>query len=910
MLCFFEKKVFMRTFFIKSLCFVGRFLFSLRYRVEIQGLDLIEDKFFKRKGGVLILPNHPAHIDPILMVLYLWPKKAFRPLAIEYMYNQPFIHAFMRLIKALPIPNFETSVNDIKLKKGEQVLRIIAGGLHKGQNFLLYPAGRLKHGGKEIVGGASATHTLLHECPDCNVVLVRTTGLWGSRFSRALTGTSPNFIQNMKEGIGYIFKNFIFFMPKRHVSVEFFLEPEDFPRKGSRIELNKYLENWYNQYQSEIGTVVTEEPIKLVSNYFYKENFPSIEYTEKRKKALENITITPEIEKTIFEQISKFSGHKISEIKKDMSLSLDIGLDSLDIAQLVVFISEQFDVGEVHPEDLDTVQDALEVAAGREKSRRVEPEEEKEIVWPKEKRPEPAVPNGRTIPEAFLNICDKMGDCAACGDDIVGILSYKRLKLAALALSSQIEKFSGDKIGILLPASAGAYIVILACLIAKKTPVMLNWTLGPRYLNHMMEVSNIKIVLSSWKFLERLSYVEVGDLAKKVHLLENIKKKITLSQKLKAAFYSKFSSQKLVKMLGLNKIREEDPCVILFTSGTESTPKGVPLSHKNVLENQRAGIQCVGVSSKDVFFGILPPFHSFGFSVAGLLPLLMGVKVAYYPDPTDSHGLAKGIQRWSVSIFCSAPSFLKGLLQVASKKELSSVRLFVTGAEKAPQELFDKVQALGKNKEILEGYGITECAPIVAITRPGQIGIGVGKVIPGIDIRTIHPETAAVLDPHTEGEICIAGPNVFSGYLEEGKNPFIEIEGKTYYRSGDIGHIDKDGNLILSGRLKRFAKIGGEMISLGALEEAVYKGLIKKGVSSDDAHVAVLSSEKDDAKAFLVLFTTQTIEPKEANLMLKDEGFSRIVKVARVHNLEEIPVMGSGKVDYRRLQSLVETMEN
>lgn len=900
----------MRTFVIKMFCHMGRLLFSLRYKIETKGLDLIEDKYFKRKGGVLILPNHPAHIDPILMVLYLWPKKAFRPLAIEYMYNQPFVHSFMRLIKALPIPNFESSVNDIKLKKGEQVLRIIAGGLHKGQNFLLYPAGRLKHTGKEVIGGASATHGLLQECPDCNVVLVRTTGLWGSRFSRALTGASPNFLEKMKEGIIFALKNFVFFMPKRHVLIEFYLEPNDFPRKGSRVEVNKYLENWYNQYHSEIGTVVTEEPLKLVSNYFYKKDFPSIEYTEKRKKALENIKITPEIEKSVFEQISKFSGHKISEIKREMSLSLDMGLDSLDIAQLVVFISEHFDVGEVHPEDLNTVQDALEVAAGREKSVRVIPEEQKEVLWPKEKRPDPEVPSGKTIPEAFFNICDKMGGCVACGDDTLGIITYKKMKLVAIALASQIKKFSGENVGILLPASVGAYITILACLIAKKTPVMLNWTLGPRYLNHMMEVTDIKVVLSSWKFLERLTYVEVGDLAKKVHLLENIKKKIKLSDKLKAAFYSKFSSDKLMKLLGLGRINPEDPCVILFTSGTESTPKGVPLSHKNILENQRSGIQCVGVNTKDVFFGILPPFHSFGFSVAGLLPLLMGVRVAYYPDPTDSHGLAKGINRWKVTIFCSAPSFLNGLLQVASKKELSTVRLFVTGAEKAPRELFDKVQALGKDKEILEGYGITECAPIVAMTRPNQIGVGVGKVIPGIDIRTIHPETKEVLQPHEEGEICIAGPNVFSGYIEKGKNPFIEIEGKKYYRSGDIGHLDQNDNLILSGRMKRFAKIGGEMISLGALEESIYKGFLKKGIASDDAYVAVLSSEKESAKAFLVLFTTQKIEPKEANHMLKETGFSRIVKVAKVYHLEEIPVMGSGKVDYRRLQSLVETLEN
>ena len=288
----------------------------------------------------------------------------------------------------------------------------------------------------------------------------------------------------------------------------------------------------------------------------------------------------------------------------------------------------------------------------------------------------------------------------------------------------------------------------------------------------------------------------------------------------------------------------------------------------------------------------------------------MGVNVAYYPDPTDSHGLAKGIKRWKVSIFCSAPSFLKGLLQVASKEELSSVRMLVTGAEKAPQELFDKIADLGGDKVLIEGYGITECAPIVCLSRPGQKQVGVGKVIPGVTIRTIHPETKEPLAPHQEGELCVAGPNVFSGYIEKEKDPFIEIEGATYYRTGDIGHIDQEDNLILSGRMKRFAKIGGEMISLRALEETISEGLMNKGVSSDKAHVAVLASENNNTKAFLVLFTSQSVEPKEINHMLKAEGFSRIVKISQVYNIAEIPLMGTGKVDYRRLQSLVETLEN
>lgn len=899
----------LKNLLVSFMCCVIRMGLSLRYRIEIRGKEQLD--LMKKKKGVLFLPNHPAHLDPIFLILQVWKNFKVRPLVIEYVFRQPFINRIMKILRALPIPNFESSINQLKMEKGKEVLDQIGKGLKKGENFVVYPAGKLKKQAAEVIGGASAAKRIVDDCPGVQVVLVRTTGLWGSRFSRALIGKSPDIKKNIFQGVKILLKNLIFFTPRRKVVIEFEVEPKGLPKMDSRIEFNRFLENWYNQYPSEIGTTVTSEPLTLIPYHPFSKKVPKVLAAEKGKKEESDHKVTSKTQQEVFVYLAELSQRSPDDVDQEMNLALDLGLDSLDIAQVVGFLCDHYDVKQVHPEDIESVKDVLHIASGKQVEEKEEEEESPFLRWPKEeKRKGPALPSGKTIIEAFFYSCDRMKNSIACGDDMIGVLTYSKLKLSIIGLSAQIKKMPGKHIGVLLPASNAAYIVILAIIAAKKVPVMLNWTLGPRYLNDMMQLTKAKSVISSWKFLEKLTYVEFGDLTEKIVLLENIKKKITSADKIKALYKSKKSTPGLIKSLGLKDLSEDDPAVVLFTSGTESSPKGVPLSHKNILENQRAAFGCIKLVAKDTFFGILPPFHSFGFSVAGLFPLLIGIKVAYYPDPTDSFALVKGIVKWKISIFCSAPSFLKGLLKAGSEKELKSIRLFVSGAEKAPQEILTKIKKFAGNKEFIEGYGITECAPILSLNRPGEKQIGVGKLLPGIDSRVIHPETLTILAGEADGEICVRGPNVFTGYLGDVKPPFIELEGKTYYRTGDLGHIDKEGNVILSGRKKRFTKIGGEMISLAALEEAIANALMEKNkISGEETSIAICAAEKEESKSFLVLFSTIELDRKEVNLLLKAAGFSRLVKIAHVKIIKEIPVLGTGKVDFRKLQSLVDTIE-
>ncbi len=898
----------MRYLLISLFCQVARILFRVRYKIKIIGKKEIFKKNMHTNAGILFLPNHPALADPIFLFAFLWPKFQLRPLVIEYIYRQKGISFFMKIVKALSVPDLDTSMNEIKVLKTEKVMNKIIQGLKKGENYLLYPAGRLKGGAKEIIGGASAAHTILNKVSKVNVVLIRVSGLWGSSFSKAYTPQSPNFAQVFFRNLKNLLRCLIFFMPKRRVLIEIKLAGKEFPWKGTRLEVNRYLESWYNQYPENIkdrhSKIVEAEPLKRVSYRFHKKKYlkPHVHKAEKISDV--HAPYSMEVEKAIIQELKRI--HPDAVISPHMHLSQDLGFDSLEIAELITFLSMNFQLKDLHPEDMQTVKDIVKLASSGKKRRK------KKIAgsiysWPAESgRSKPEIA-GQTMFEAVLKAADRLEDLPVAGDDVIGVISYQKLKMSAVALSLEIKKIPGKYIGVMLPASIGADIAVLAIMLAGKVPVMMNWTLGPRFLNHMMEKTKAKKVISSWRFLERLSGVQFGSLVDKLVLIEDLKNNMSLRIKLKALYYSKKNAGALIQALKLGHVKGNDEAVVLFTSGTEANPKGVPLSHKNIISNLKNCMKSIKINSKDIMLGILPPFHSFGFTVVGLFPLMYGVRVAYYPDPTDSYAVAEAIGRWKATIICSAPSFLKGILNAASDAQLRTMRLFVSGAERTPEELFQKIKRLGGNQELLEGYGITECSPIISIDRLGEKHKGVGRPIPGVDIITVHPESRKVLPVHSEGELCFAGDNIFYGYLEEEKNPFFSYTGKQWYCSGDLGYLDQDGYLVLSGRLKRFVKLGGEMISLSALEIELNKFLEKEKIVKDDdeAALAMVANEEKKDRPDLVLFTTLQLDKARLNQVLKKAGFSSLVKISQVKNIDQIPILGTGKIDYRCLQGLI-----
>lgn len=867
---------------------------ALRYRVKIEGLREVR-KALKGKGSILFLPNHPGEMDPIILFTYLQP--IFKPhsLAVEHFYHLPGVSFFMNLARAIPVPNFETTVNKWKLKKineaGEKVIQM----MKEGENFLVYPSGHLKRQGHEMVGGSSFAHRIATECPNVNIVLIRTTGLWGSRFSRALTGELPDFWNLLGWGIKTVLKNFIFFTPKRDITVHMELAPADFPKKASRREFNNYLETWYNQYEGE----ATTEPLKLVSFSPWKEVLPEVLTHEKTDREKQDFHLPQSDKDQICLKLSEISGIPIDKINEDSELSHDLGLDSLDVANVGAFLSEIYSAPPFPPSELKSVYDLYEVAAGVKESDKPPPSEDVK-GWPKEEaRPGVMAPKSETFQDVFLEVCKRMGKSIACGDANSGYLTYERLRLGVFVLAEKIKALPGDYIGILLPSSVGAYLTFLAVLFARKTPVMLNWTTGVRTLNFSAEFLNIETVLSSRKFLDRMADLDLGVLEDHMVLLEDLKKEIGLGDKLKGMFKSKTTRS-------FNGVNKDDPAVILFTSGTETHPKAVPLSHENILSGHRSTHEAIELRKDDILLGALPPFHSFGLVVTGLLPLFSGLPVFYAPDPTNAGAMASDIERVGVTLTALAPSFFRNLFASCEKEQLKSMRLFVTGAEKAPPELFTYVESLGSI--MLEGYGITECSPIVTLCRMGKPCVGVGEALPHVELCTINPETDELLPDGESGEVCIHGPNVFNGYLgDDVPDPFIELNGKKWYRSGDFARIDEEGNLIFQGRLKRFVKIGGEMISLTALESELNTIAREKRWCAPDAdgpQLALSVRERESDRPLLILYATFTLTKEVANEAIRDAGFGKIVKITDVKYLREIPLTGTGKIHYRKLDEM------
>lgn len=880
---------------IALLYWITRGILGVRYRLQVRGLEKLTPESLPKKGGIVFLPNHPAEIDPVLMIMVLWRKYQPHAIIVEQFYYLKGFHYILKLVECIPLPDFNGTVNKWKQKKIEQALALIRQKLAEKSNFLVYPAGRLKHTGEEIIGGASFVHTLLQQCPDANVVLIRTTGLWGSRFSRALTGTTPDFAQVIWEGIKIALKNLIFITPRREVTVELEPAPADLPIQASRLEFNRYLERWYNRRGAE--------PIKLVTDCFWKESFPKVEAKPEEDREEGNWTIAPEVEKEILNKIGALA--RRSDIQRSQHLNRDLGLDSLDLAQLNTYLEQRFEIEEI--EELDTVESVLKAAAKKEKQRQAPQLGEPEKRWPSEEtRPLIAPPAGKTLHEAFLRSCDRMDSFAACADETLGVVTYRRLKMIVLILSRKIRQMEEQHIGILLPSSVMAYALVFAILLAKKTPVMLNWTLGARALEHCKQAVDLKTVFSSRRFLNNMPNGDLEGIDNILVLLEDFRDTISLGDKFKGLFGLLKNTETLLKDLELSSISEEETAVILFTSGTEALPKGVPLSHKNILSDLTAALSCFNLLSTDILYGVLPPFHSFGFSVTGILPLLIGLKVYYAPDPTHTRSMLNDLENWKVTLFVSAPTFIKGVFSLATPEQLQSLRYAVGGAEKVPDELFEFMEKRGQ--EMHEGYGITECAPIVTLTRPKKPRKGVGPPLPGIDLCIVSPETREVLLPGQVGEICICGPNVFKGYLGTSKFPFIDLDGKRWYLSGDLGSLDADGSLILAGRLKRFVKIGGEMISLGGLEEElIHMARDKKWIpeGKDEVPLAVAVKEKNTEKPLIILFSTYNLNKDDINQTLRDRGYSALTKIADVRKVAQIPLTGTGKIHYHALDEMI-----
>jgi long-chain-fatty-acid--[acyl-carrier-protein] ligase len=302
-----------------------------------------------------------------------------------------------------------------------------------------------------------------------------------------------------------------------------------------------------------------------------------------------------------------------------------------------------------------------------------------------------------------------------------------------------------------------------------------------------------------------------------------------------------------------------------------------------------------------IFLSFLPPFHSFGFTILTVFPIISGLKIAYTPDPTDSREVLKILKHTEANTLLGTPTFLKMLLAVASDFDMKKVTLAVSGAESLHNSVIDTFKTkTNPDAIILEGYGITECSPVLTINPiEKQKQKSVGTFIKGVDFLIVDINSYEKLETGKEGMIVVKGNSIFNGYTDpELGSPFVIVNNESYYKTGDLGYVDQEGYLFITGRLKRFIKIAGEMISLPAIETVLLEkfGLPEKTV------LAIEGCDKTETPQ-ITLFTTIPLNLTDVNDVLKQAGFSSLVKIHQKIEIEEIPLLGTGKTDYKILKS-------
>lgn len=517
-------------------------------------------------------------------------------------------------------------------------------------------------------------------------------------------------------------------------------------------------------------------------------------------------------------------------------------------------------------------------------------------------------------PRAMLRMCrgamrrSKMADTT--GLDLTGSGLLLRSLIFRRLLRREIlgpdEKF----VGVLMPPSVGGAVANAALSLDHRVAVNLNYTVSSSVMNHCIAECGITHVLTSRRVMERFSF----DLKAKLIYLEDFKDRVRRSDKLlSAAATWLLPIPILERMLGLTKIKPDDLLTIIFTSGSTGTPKGVMLSHHNVGANIRSFQQVVFLQNKDVLVGILPFFHSFGYTVGLWTPLMLAPKVVYHYSPLEAKQVGHLAREHRATLLIAAPTFLRSFVRRCEPEDFASLDTVITGAEKLPPDLADEFEARFHIRPV-EGYGTTELSPVVSVNLPPsrqrhdtQTGMkegSVGQPLPGIAAKVVDPDTFADLGTDTPGMLLISGPNVMRGYLNQPEETAKVIR-DGWYVTGDIAVLDDEGFIHITGRLSRFSKLGGEMVPHIRIEEAIAALLPPSDVETPRVAVTAVPDPKKGER-LVVLHTGLPLPPDQIAPKLAEQGLPPlwIPSADSYFQVEAIPLLGTGKLDLKQMREM------
>ncbi|MFV2055038.1 MAG: acyl-[ACP]--phospholipid O-acyltransferase [Thiohalomonadales bacterium] len=529
-----------------------------------------------------------------------------------------------------------------------------------------------------------------------------------------------------------------------------------------------------------------------------------------------------------------------------------------------------------------------------------------------------------TIPASWIQTVKRQGNKLCMTEAKAGrpLSGYKALT-AAIGFSQLIAKRSPEQnVGLLLPTSSASMLTNMAVLLRGKTVVNLNYSASIEALKAAVDKAELRSIYTSTRFVKKLQQrgIDLQAVFDKVEVyyLEELATQIGPLKKLALFSLTKLLPASWLYRLFGTHVDISEPAAILFSSGSEGAPKGVVLSHKNLLGNIKQVSDMMDIQQEDIMMGSLPQFHAFGLTVCGLLPLVEGVPVIFHPDPTDVLNIAKAITNHKVTVMFGTSTFLR--LYVRNRKVLplmlDSIRLVVAGAERLNSEVRTTFEQKF-NRPIYEGYGTTETTPVAGVNIPDRLDLStwrvqtgnklgtVGLPLPGSSFRIVDPVTMATLPCKEDGLILIGGTQVMLGYLndaEKTQQVMVELDGQRWYKSGDKGHLDEDGFLTVVDRYSRFAKIAGEMISLGAIEACIDK-LTPEGIE-------ILSTALPDGKKGekVVLLFAGDIDEDALKDIISQCKLSPLMVPASLLKVDAIPKLGTGKSDFGQAKILALAM--
>ena len=486
-------------------------------------------------------------------------------------------------------------------------------------------------------------------------------------------------------------------------------------------------------------------------------------------------------------------------------------------------------------------------------------------------------------------------------------LTYRRLMIATQALASawpeQLGAERGERVGVLLPNVNAMPVTLLSLWAAEKVPTIFNFSTGVPTMLGCAQLAGVRCVVTSRSFLERAKFdlTPLTSAGIRLVMLEDVRATIGRSAKIGAFLRQTFAPGRRIRRLQHGRPAAET-AVVLFTSGSEGVPKGVELTHGNLLANIRQALAVMDLTDDDRFFNALPLFHSFGLTGGTLLPLVRGCYTFLYPSPLHYRVIPAMVYERNCTVLLGTNTFLNGYARKAHPYDFRTLRYLIAGAEKVQAATFE-AWAKKFGVRILEGYGATECSPILSLNTWVQPSVGsAGRLLPGIEYR-LEP-----VDGVTDGgRLFVSGPNIMKGYVNADANARFQALGG-WYDTGDIATVDAQGFVQLRGRLKRFAKISGEMVSLTAVEDALAGAFPQYGPRCEIAVLARPDAEKGET---LIAVTNEPkLQLADLRTTLRAKGLSNLCAPREIVAVRSIPKLGTGKINHRELARIVSELSS